>query len=158
MSNATFKKRNLANHRALITGLDEAGVQHQTVLDTEEWDLLTKRTGFTAAIEEYDAKVAEFFKPLTEAADRLENAHKIQTDPAFYVVEQEGVQSTDGQPELLHFLSHDSVVIRLIEGGREDRLVWVGDDIEILEDAPEDFKILEDAPEDIEVVAPYDVN
>ena len=148
MSNATFKKRNLANHRALITGLDEAGVQHQTVLDTEEWDLLNKRTGFTAAIEEYDAKVAEFFKPLTEAADRLENAHKIQTDPAFYVVEQEKVQPTDGQPEMLHFLSHDSVVIRLIEEGHTDRLVWVGDDIEILEDAPED----------IEVVAPYDVN
>ena len=148
MSNATFEKRNLANHRALVTGLDEAGVQHQTVLNTEEWDQLNKRTGFTAAIEEYDAKVAEFFKPLTEAADRLENAHKIQTDPAFYVVEQEAVTPTEGQPELLHFLSHDSVVIRLIEEGREDRLVWVGDDIEILEDAPED----------IEVVAPYDVN
>ena len=148
MSNATFEKRNLANHRALVTGFDEAGVQHQTVLDTEEWDQLNKRTGFTAAIEEYDAKVAEFFKPLTEAADRLENAHKIQTDPAFYVVEQEGVQPTEGQPEVLHFLSHDSVVIRLIEEGHEDRLVWVGDDIEILEDAPED----------IEVVAPYDVN
>ena len=148
MFNATFEKRNLANHRALVTGLDEAGVQHQTVLDTEEWDQLNKRTGFTAAIEEYDAKIAEFFKPLTEAADRLENAHKIQTDPAFYVVEQEGVQPTEGQPEVLHFLSHDSVVIRLIEEGREDRLVWVGDDIEILEDAPED----------IEVVAPYDVN
>ena len=148
MSNATFEKRNLANHRALVTGLDEAGVQHQTVLNTEEWDQLNKRTGFTAAIEEYDAKVAEFFKPLTEAADRLENAHKIQTDPAFYVVEQEAVTPTEGRPELLHFLSHDSVVIRLIEEGREDRLVWVGDDIEILEDAPED----------IEVVAPYDVN
>ena len=148
MSNATFEKRNLANHRALVTGLDEAGVQHQTVLDTEEWDQLNKRTGFTAAIEEYDAKVAEFFKPLTEAADRLENAHKIQTDPAFYVVEQEGVQPTEGQPEMLHFLSHDSVVIRLIEEGHTNRLVWVGDDIEILEDTPED----------IDVVAPYDVN
>ena len=148
MSNATFEKRNLANHRALVTGLDEAGVQHQTVLDTEEWDQLNKRTGFTAAIEEYDAKIAEFFKPLTEAADQLENAHKIQTDPAFYVVEQEGVQPTTGQPEVLHFLNHDSVVIRLIEEGHTNRLVWVGDDIEILEDVPED----------IDVVAPYDVN
>lgn len=57
----------------------------------------------------------------------------LANDPAFNFVVREGVEGVEAKPEKRVILSHDSAVLRLIDSGRTDRLVWVGNDrIEIV--------------------------
>src|SRR5690606_16121312 len=70
--------------------------------------------------------------------DKL-NAAKVREeikDPLTYDVIQEAVPGVQGQGELRRVLSHDTYLLRLIDAGQEDRLIWVNDELEVLESDP----------------------
>lgn len=129
-----FNTINLAGERVLVEGKDRRGVDGSIVLDAREWNAIKAERSLESLHEEFDAKVREFFAPLTEAADALVDKAKPKTDPLFFVVAQEAEQGQAAQAEVLHHLSHDSVVLRAIEEGiAQSRLVWVNGALEVLE-------------------------
>lgn len=128
----TFRTQFLAGNRALVTGQDTAGASHQAVLDSTEYTNLKRHLATKSAAQSFDEDVAAFFAPVTEAAEKLEAAQKIAVDPAFRVVLEEGVSHVHARREQVVDLDKDTVVLRLIEQGDTSRLLWVGDDIEIL--------------------------
>lgn len=69
-----------------------------------------------------------------EAADKLESALSTpKPDPDTYVVLSEGTEGQSAKaPEVVH-LDADSVVLRLIERGDTDRLVWVMGRLEVMQ-------------------------
>jgi hypothetical protein len=151
MSQPSFTTTELAADQTLVSGLDHTGAPHQVILDATEFNELKRRDVQLSAADEFDKAVEQFFAPLTEAADRAIQASKTVTDPAFFIVVQEGEEGTPSQQEVLHYLGRDTVVLRLIEQGNLDRLIWVGDTIQVLaQPAPVDELALED------VVAGYD--
>lgn len=131
-----FTTINLAGGRVLVQGKDQFGNEGKTVLDGVEWNQLKVERKHDELHEEFDAKIAEFFKPLTEAAAQLEAAHsKPNVDPLFYIVEQEATPGQEAQHEQLRMLDRDSVILRLLEqDAATDRLIWISDtELEILE-------------------------
>lgn len=122
----TFTVQNMLGDQALVSGTDLRGNEGQAIVSTLQWDELRARKDFSAATEDFDAAVEEFFKPLTEAAEKLSSTAKGKTpDSASYVVLSEGVEGVQSKPAQLVQLSKDSIVLRLIEEGNTDRLVWV---------------------------------
>lgn len=129
MSNFTITR--LMGERAQVSGTDVAGNSGRTVVSTAQWDELNANTAFDKAKEAFDEAVENFFKPLTDAAEKLETAMSRPEDSIGYVVLHEGVSGTQAQDEVIVKLTRDSIVLRLIEEGDTDRLLWVGDDLEI---------------------------
>ena len=122
----TFTVQNMLGDQALVSGTDVRGNEGQAIVSTHQWDELNARKEFSAATEDFDAAVEEFFKPLTEAADKLEAATKgNEPDSVAYVVLSEHVEGTQHKPAQVVQLTKDSIVLRLISEGNTDRLVWV---------------------------------
>lgn len=132
MSQQTFNTTELAGDRILVHGNDLNGTAHQVILDAAEYNALRREQALKQAAGTFDAKVEEFFAPLTEAAEEVEAAKKFTPDPAFYIVEQEHEVGAPHQHEVLRSLTKDTAVLRLIEQGNTARLLWVGDTIEVL--------------------------
>lgn len=129
----TFSISRLVGNRAVISGTDKHGVNNQLVVDTTQWDEVNANTAFDQAKEAFESAVGDFFAPLTAAAEQMQKTLKRPADPVGFVVLREGVEATPGQAEQIITLSHDSVLIRLVEQGNHDRLMWVGDSLEVLE-------------------------
>ena len=130
MSNV-FNITRLAGERALVQGTDEG---ETAILYTDEFDRLKGNTALKEAEADFDAKVKEFFAPVTEASEAFEQAKKAAltvNDPAFRVVVQEAIEATAGQAERVHILGRDAAILRLIESGDTSRLLWVNGAIEI---------------------------
>lgn len=130
----SFTTKNLVNDRVLVEGRDTSGTEGQTVIDGAQWAELNRRQDFDRAQKDFDQAVDEFFKPLVEAADKAEKALTDQRpeDPIGFVVLDEGEDATPGTPRNVVKLTKDSQILRLIEDGHSDRLVWVDGDLEIL--------------------------
>ena len=134
---SNFTTLNLSGERVLIKGTDSQGTDGQTVVFATEWNEVKRRTQHSEAHEDFDRAVEEFFAPLTQAAEALDLAFNQQSrDPISFVVLDEGEAASPGRTEVVIKLSHDSVVLRLLESGDTDRLVWVGDTLEVLEVLP----------------------
>lgn len=131
MSN-TFSTKQLAGHRVLVTGVDDRNENRHAILDSSEWDSLRHDQDADAAAAEFDRATKAFYAPLTEAAERLERKQLPKLDPAFTYLVTEGEAGTPGVEEHIIELTRDSVTLRLLEQGNTDRLVWVGDTIEVL--------------------------
>ena len=132
MNASNFQTTDLTNDRVLVEGTDIRGTKGSQVIDASEWLDIKGRTNHSKAHEEYDAAVEAFFAPLTEAADKLTEDHERLVDPMTVVVLQEGVAATRGQDEVIHLLSEDSMILRLLEAGMGDRLIWINEELEIL--------------------------
>lgn len=131
---AQFTTLNLTGERVLVAGTDSQGTTNQVVVSSSEWTEVKGHQSFNEATASFEEHVEKFFAPLTEAADKLDLAFaKPADDPISYVVLNEGTEAEVGKEEVVIKLSHDSVVLRLIEASDFDRLVWVGDDLEVLE-------------------------
>lgn len=128
----TFSTTQLAGHRTLVTGKDDANENRRVILDSSEWDGLRLDKDAEKAQAEFDKAVAEFHAPLTKAAEKFEKAQLPALDPAFTHVVTEAVEGKMGQQERIITLDHDTVVLRLLESGNTSRLIWVGDTIEVL--------------------------
>lgn len=132
----SFTTMNLTNERVLVRGTDVTGREGEAVLDSAEWNHVKQHRQVAEAGKEFDATVEQFFAPLMEAAEKFETAQVKAEDPIAKFVIHEGTAAVRGQDEVAIRLSHDSIVLRLIEKGDTDRLVWVGDSLEVLEVLP----------------------
>lgn len=131
----TFTTTKLAGSRYLVEGEDVRGVRGSTVLDGREWEELLRREQVAKAHDDFDRKVEEFFAPIVTAAEELEKAHAVQLDPLMYVVEQNAVEGTEAKEQVLRELSMPTVILRAIDKGYGDRLLWVHDEL-VLTAAP----------------------
>ncbi len=129
----TFATTRLVGSRVMVKGTDVFGTEGQTVVDSTQWDEVNATTEYDQATEAFEAAVLEFFAPITEAAEELNSKMKRPDDPASYVVLKEAVEGVAAEPAQLVRLTKDSVILRLIEQGDTDRLVWVGDELEVTE-------------------------
>ena len=121
----SFVVQTMLGAQALVSGSDTLGNEGKTIVSTTQWDELKERTNFSSATEDFDAAVLAFFAPLTEAAETINAAaHKTQ-DPAEYVVLKSGVEAVEGEQHQIVQLSKDSIILRFIEEGNTDRLIWV---------------------------------
>ena len=127
----SFDMLNLSGERVLVKGTDQFGTTGQTVLDATEWNNVKAQLNHRDAHAEFDEAVEEFFAPLLAAADKLNAPATTDTDS--YVVLVEGTEAQAGNDEVRIKLSKDSIVLRLLERGDTDRLIWVNDTIEVLE-------------------------
>lgn len=158
----SFTTTALADDRYLVEGQDVRGVTGQVIVDGTQWNQMQRRRELTEAHKEFDLKVEAFFAPLSEAISEINSAKKIEVDPLLYVVEQEAVEGSAAREERLIRLTPDSVILRAIAEGKDDRLIWVGGELvltaepvitrqpghyDIPEDPVKDL-LVEDLPED----------
>lgn len=131
---SSFTTRKLTNDRVFVSGTDSFGTSGSTVLNATQWHAVTQHIAGDSATEEFNAAVEQFFAPLMEATEKFEAAQAGPADdPLTYVVLHEGTEGREAkQADVVH-LGHDSVVLRLLETGNHDRLIWVGDQLEVLD-------------------------
>lgn len=133
----SFSITRLVNHRVLVSGTDSFGTEGKVTLNSEQWDEINADQQYSQAVDAFDAAVESFFAPLLDAATDLEKAQLVTPqDPMSYVVLNEAVEGVEAKPAQLIHLNDDSIVIRLIESGDTDRLVWVDGRLEVLELLP----------------------
>lgn len=124
-----FITTRLAGDRMLVTN----GGKKQAILDTAQWDYIKSLTETNEAQADFDKAVKDFFAPLTEAIDKIEEAKAPKVDDTYLVVTGETVEGTPGKQARAYHLGHDAAVLRILESGDHSRLVWVGNDaIEIV--------------------------
>ena len=126
-----FNTTILAGQRVLVTGSKK---NQQTILDSTEWDSIKAHQAFHLAGDAFDEAVTAFFAPIVEAAEKA-NAALAESlpkrDDAFVIVLSEGTEGVEEvEPEVIQ-LGRDAAILHMIEEGNTDRLVWVGDTIEI---------------------------
>ena len=119
----TFTTTALANGSVLVTGA-AGNRSYQTILDGRGFADLKQHETVDMAEKDYDQKVRDFFAPLTDAADALEDAARPTIDPAFIYIMDEGEKSVEGRPATIIELDEDTVILRLIEQGNVARLQW----------------------------------
>ena len=122
----TFQVQTMLGNTALITGTDVAGNDGKTIVSTSQWEELKQRKDFSSATADYDKVVEEFFAPLVEAGEKIKAAAagKVQ-DAAEYVVIAEGTEGVKAEAKQIVQLNKDSMILRFIEEGNTDRLVWI---------------------------------
>lgn len=129
---STFNTTQLANKRVLVTGDTD---EQKCILSSAEWDSIKHHRAHLAADAQFNDAVQEFFAPIVaaaEAAGELVESTIPQRDDDFYFVVSKGVEGTEAQDEEVIALGNDTVILRLIDEGKTDRLVWIGSSIEIL--------------------------
>ena len=131
MSNV-FNLTRLANSRALVQGTDPGESQ---ILSTEEWDEIDQHLAQHVAAKAFDKAATDFFKPLTDAADKL-NQLQAESLPASNPLEtlafREATEAVEGDEGEIIFLGHDAQVLRAIATDQTELLIWVNGSIEIL--------------------------
>lgn len=121
-----FTIQTMLGGTALVAGTDKLGNEGKTIVSTVQWDELTGRDNFSKAVADFDAEVEKFFKPLDKAAKKLQKKlDRPSQDPAEYIVLKEAVVGQQAQPAQVVQLTRDSIILRLIEEGDTDRLIWV---------------------------------
>ena len=122
----SFTVQTMLGQQALVSGSDHLGNEGKTLVSTKQWEELQSRTNFSSAQADFDAAVEEFFGPLVEAADKAKQALAPKPqDSASYIVLKEKTEGTKASEGLIVELSKDSIILRLIEEGNTDRLVWI---------------------------------
>jgi hypothetical protein len=131
-----FSTLSLTGERIVVKGTDIEGGVGETILDASQWNELKARKTFDSATDAFNEAVEAFFAPLMEAADKIGKTLEKPEDSLGFVVLDEGVEATPGRAPHVVKLTKDSMILRLLEDGNTDRLVWVGDSLEILEVLP----------------------
>ena len=130
----TISRTNLSGNRVLLSEGDK-----QYVADATEYNDLVAERDILHARNEFDDSVEEFFAPISEALDKLNEAGKpkLPRDPYTYRVVQEETKGAASQARIIHAYAKDTTILMLVDDHKEDRLVWVGDSLEVLEYTPE---------------------
>jgi hypothetical protein len=125
----SFTAQSMLGNQVLVTGTDTQGNTGRTTVDSTEWDNLKAQKNVSAAEADFDKVVADLFKPVVEAAEKVRAAAKgpQPTDALSYVVLQEEVKGVEHVPAQIVELSRDSIILRCIEEGDTSRLVWLSD-------------------------------
>ena len=127
-----FSTLPLVNNQVLVIDSVE---NKMTKLDAGEWNRIKIWEKKVDATEAFDAEIAEYFKPFNEILDnavrKFEGLEpKVDPNSAYEVTE--GVDAVEGVKPKTYSLSKDSQILRLIESGQDDRLIWIGEELEIL--------------------------
>ena len=132
----SFTLTPLAGTQTLVEGTDVRGNFGQMVVDNSQWESIKRRTEHVSAVAEVDAAIEAFLAPIQEAVDKA-NAKLAapKLDAMLYVVEREGTEHVAGQSEIVTRLSTDSVILRAIEEGKTDRLIWLNDQLVLTAEA-----------------------
>lgn len=130
MGNFTTKR--LVDNRVIVTGQDSFGVDGTTTLDASQWDEIKAKQNYSTATADFEAAVDKFFAPLVEAAEKAQKKVEVPTDAIAYVTLEEATEGTPATPGQVVKLNHDSIVLRILESGDTDRLVWVDGGLEVL--------------------------
>lgn len=139
----SFTSQRLTGGRALIQGTDVMGVTGQQVVSTVQWDELAQTKANQVATADFESEVEAFFAPILEAAERMGKKLEQPEDGLDFVVLQEGVEGVEAQPAHVVRLTHDSKILRIIEGSDHSRLVWVNDSLEILAPVPAGQEVID---------------
>lgn len=129
----TFNTINLTGNRVLVRGTDLTGATGEATLDASQWNELNARDDVSRAQQAFDDAVHEFFAPLTKAAEQAKRSLEVPEDSVSYVVLDEGSEGQARRPKQVVKLTRDSIVLRLIEEGNTDRLIWVNGELEVTE-------------------------
>lgn len=129
----TFTTINLTGDRVLVRGTDIHGATGEVTLDASQWVELNGRDDVNKAQQAFDDAVQAFFEPLTKAAEKAKRALEHPEDSVSYVVLDEGAEGQARRPKHIVHLTRDSIVLRLIEEGNTDRLIWVNGELEVTE-------------------------
>jgi hypothetical protein len=133
----TFSTQKLAGNRTLVTGTDINGIAGSTVVFDGEWEGIKRERDAVIAENAFNDATTAFYAPLTAAAEALEAAKQGPAeDPLFSVTIEEPTAASHGTRGHVHRLGRDSVILRAIEEGQADRLIWVSGELELLADAP----------------------
>lgn len=130
---ATFNTSQLRGERVLVKGTDKNGTAGETVVDSTQWTEISEHADWHLAEEGFNKVVEDHFADITAAAEALDAARAPKTlDPIEYFEIHEGVEGVVAVAPVAHKLNRDSIILRLIENGEFDRLVWVGTELEVL--------------------------
>ena len=129
MSN--FTATALANEHFLVEGTDIRGKHGEAVVYGGDWLEIKRMLGTDSAKEQLDAAIEEFFKPLVEAADAFAAAKAPVVDALSVVVLNEGTAGEPARERKVLHLTRDSQILRAIEEGATDRLLWVNGELVI---------------------------
>jgi len=123
----SFQTIELANDQVLVKGTDVLGVTGQTVLDGSFWAAHKRESARESAKAEYDKAIEQFYAPLVAAAEAAKRAVEVDVDPLLHLVVDEGSEGSPARARRVIVLDDDSVILRALEQGATDRLVWVND-------------------------------
>ena len=126
MSN--FKYTQTTSNQVVVEGTDSHGVFNRLIVDGEQWTSIKQVEEILLAAQEFDAAVEEFFRPLTDAAPVSEK----QSDFATYTLKQ-GKDAVEKVLPLQYELTNDSQILRAIDFELFDLLMWVGDNLVVLQ-------------------------
>ena len=121
----------LAGDQVLVSGRDVRGTAGEEILDGSEYFARQRAAATQVAADEMDAEIQAFYAPLAEAADRLKAKLEVVTDPLLYVVEQEEQVGTPAAAKVVRKLGRDEAILRALETGHGDRLIWVKEQLVI---------------------------
>ena len=121
----------LANEFFLVKGTDDHYKYGECIIDGGEWLSIKRALGTDTAKEQLDAAIEEFFKPLVEAADAFAAAKAPTMDALSTIVLSEGTTGEPARERKVLFLGQSSQILRAIEEGATNRLLWVGDELVI---------------------------
>ena len=121
----------LANEFFLVKGTDDHYKYGECIIDGGEWLAIKRALGTDTAKEQLDAAVEEFFKPLVEAADAFAAAKAPTMDALSTIVLSEGTTGEPAREREVLVLGQSSQILRAIEEGATNRLLWVGDELVI---------------------------
>ena len=124
----TFKYTQTTSNQVVVEGTDSHGVFNRLIVDGEQWTSIKQVEETLLAAQEFDAAVEEFFRPLTDAAPVSEK----QSDFATYTLKQ-GKDAVEKVLPLQYELTNDSQILRAIDFELFDLLMWVGDNLVVLQ-------------------------
>ena len=121
----SFTTTALTNDRVIVSGADKFGTVGKTVLCAAQYNLLFAEDKLKAAKSAFNAEVEAFYAPLTHAAEEFERASEKSGDPLDFVVVQEGIEATEGRPEVRELLNLDTKILMLVADEDIARLIWI---------------------------------
>ena len=121
-----FTVTKLMGPGTLVEGEDVTGKSGRTILISDKWEMLQSVIAHNKAAEVFDATVAEFFAPLTDAAELATAiAHPVAEDWSKVTL----TEATEGVAAEVIELDMDGVILRLLDETDGSMLRWIGTDI-----------------------------
>lgn len=121
-----FTVTKLMGPGTLVEGTDITGKEGRTILISDKWEMLQSVIALNKAAEVFDATVAEFFAPLTDAAELATAiAHPVAEDWSKVTL----TEATEGVAAEVIELDMDGIILRLLDETDGSMLRWIGEDV-----------------------------
>lgn len=125
-----FKYTKTTSDSVIVEGTDVHGVFNKTIVDGTQWFSIKQVEKQINIASRFDNAVLDFFQPLTDAIEDLTEPEV--ADFATYTIEP-GVEAQEEVLPLQYELDKNSQILRAIEAELFDLLVWVNDDLVVLQ-------------------------